>query len=585
MARWSGSIGLVVAAALAVSLDASPAAGQVYVPPGGWSPSRMPSLQPTAPAVVVGQIVDAATGRGIPKAIVTLASGSSHFVRVADDRGRFYFVGLHGGQYFLGATKPGYLDGINGQRHAGGDGVPFEIAEHQWTTDARISLWHSATLGGFVSDEAGEAVIGVRVEALRRQFVGTVPQLVAFGADVTDDQGAYRISDLPPGSYVVEVSSALVKNDAGGLDEFLLPVPAGFDRRHATAYPATYHPGAPTSTTALVVTVGNGEDRGNVDVRLTPAPAVSVRGTVVGPEGPIDGQLLRLIAADDEEAAPGRERAVTISAANGAFVFPEVPAGEYVVEPVAAQKAPAAIDAATAPTPSLWGRAAVTVADRDVDDVRITMQPGATVSGQVAYEIVHGPPNTGHALSIDVVAASGRSARQGDIDDQGAFAIHGLAPGSYFVFPVEPPPGWYLKSVTSRGRDLLSTPLVIAPSEEVMDLLVTFTDRPTEIIGTVTDARYYPVATATVLAFPAESPGASAIRSPLRMRSTRATTAGVFHLIGLPIGDYYLVAVDDASSEGWQDPQRLDALRALAVRVSIKNSDPKQQDLQMPVKR
>ena len=48
---------------------------------------------------------------------------------------------------------------------------------------------------------------------------------------------------------------------------------------------------------------------------------------------------------------------------------------------------------------------------------------------------------------------------------------------------------------------------------------------------------------------------------------------------------FEVIVIDDASSDGWQDPQRLAALRASAVRVSLTTTDMKQQDLQIVVKR
>src|SRR6516164_7529952 len=146
---------------------------QVYVPPGGPMPSRMPSSTPpgsTGPSVIVGQIVDASTGRGVSHAIVHVDGPNTAVVRVADEKGRFFVVGLRGGNYSVDATKSGYFDGTYGQRRAAGDGRPLQIADHQWITDVRVGLWKPAVIGGVVTDEAGEPLVGIRVEALRREF-------------------------------------------------------------------------------------------------------------------------------------------------------------------------------------------------------------------------------------------------------------------------------------------------------------------------------------------------------------------------------------------------------------------------------
>src|SRR5262249_40920670 len=141
---------------------AVPVFGQVYVPPGGvmpvkgMSPTRMATVPYTGPAVVIGQIVDAVTGRGVAHAIVHLGGPGTEVTRVADNSGRFYVTGLAGGDYSINATKAGYFDGAYGQRRVGGQGLSLAMLEHQWVSDLKIALWRPAVIGGTITDEAGE---------------------------------------------------------------------------------------------------------------------------------------------------------------------------------------------------------------------------------------------------------------------------------------------------------------------------------------------------------------------------------------------------------------------------------------------
>ena len=202
MKPLAGAIGLF-------GLLAVPLLGQVYVPPGGvmpmkgMSPVRMATVPYSGPAVVIGQIVDATTGRGVSHAIVHLEGQGTELTRVADTSGRFYVVGLGGGDYSINATKPGYFDGAYGQRRVGGAGLPLSMVEHQWVSDLKIALWRPAVIGGTITDEAGEPLIGVRVEALRKQYQGGALQLVPWMTTVTNDQGDYRLAKLLPGDYVI----------------------------------------------------------------------------------------------------------------------------------------------------------------------------------------------------------------------------------------------------------------------------------------------------------------------------------------------------------------------------------------------
>ena len=161
--------------------------------------------RPPQGAVVIGEVVDAATGRGVDRAIVRLRGGNVSQVRVTDRRGRYYFTAIPAGEFQLTATRDGYFDGEYGRLRAGGDGLPVQLGSGQWFTDARIDLWRPAIIHGVVVDEANEPVIGVRVYAHRRAYLDGKPQLIASGWDLTDDQGAYRLAGLLPGDYFVSV--------------------------------------------------------------------------------------------------------------------------------------------------------------------------------------------------------------------------------------------------------------------------------------------------------------------------------------------------------------------------------------------
>ena len=106
-------------------------------------------------------------------------------------------------------------------------------------------------------------------------------------------------------------------------------------------------------------------------------------------------------------------------------------------------------------------------------------------------------------------------------------------------------------------------------------LVVTFTDKPSPISGTVKDTRGEASATAVVLAFPVDPrrwTGYGA--SPRTIKSALAARTGVYTFEHLPPGAYNLVAVEPADADGWTDPKRLEALASMATRVAIAAGDP-----------
>ena len=54
-----------------------------------------------------------------------------------------------------------------------------------------------------------------------------------------------------------------------------------------------------------------------------------------------------------------------------------------------------------------------------------------------------------------------------------------------------------------------------------------------------------------------------------RRSGSGCSTSGSFTITGLPRGDYLIVPVDDAATEGWQDSRRLGEFRTLATRVTL----------------
>jgi hypothetical protein len=302
----------------------------------------------------------------------------------------------------------------------------------------------------------------------------------------------------------------------------------------------------------------------------------------------------------------GTETAVTIPAPNGTFTFPCVPAGDYTLE----ARAPASlsgavnftdgssqlsaglagVDAAAIGREAMSGSVPVSVVDHEVTDIALTLQRSSTIQGHVQFRGAGTPPNADQLSRIPVVAesASGASvgAPPGRVGADGHFTINNLLPGRYFVRAGSSPPGWSFASATSNGQDASDVVLELGPGDTIDDLVITFTNRPTTLTGTVRDARGGPVSSATVIIFPADRAylGEYGL-NPRRLRNTRVPENGVFGVTGLPAGQYLLVAIDEADANNWQDPARLDAWRTVATRVTLSEAETKVQDLRMAVKR
>ena len=108
---------------------------------------------------------------------------------------------------------------------------------------------------------------------------------------------------------------------------------------------------------------------------------------------------------------------------------------------------------------------------------------------------------------------------------------------------------------------------------------VVFTDKLSEITGTVSDEQGTPVTEYTVLAF---SNDASFWRAQSRQIMTaRPDQTGKYRIRGLPPGEYYLATVDPAEQGEWFEATYLDQHRTGAARLTLGDGDVKSQDFRV----
>jgi len=133
--------------------------------------------------------------------------------------------------------------------------------------------------------------------------------------------------------------------------------------------------------------------------------------------------------------------------------------------------------------------------------------------------------------------------------------------------------------VIADGVDISDAPIELKATDTA-NVVITFTDRPTRLNGSVRDAQGNPDRDALVVVFPAEPAGWMDYGlNPRRMRSARAGRNGSYSFLGLPTGDYYVAAIKDDAYAQWQDPQVLEELARTASRVRLSDGDTQSQDL------
>jgi protocatechuate 3,4-dioxygenase beta subunit len=423
------------------------------------------------------------------------------------------------------------------------------------------------------------------------------------------------IERLGAGAPPPSVSASASSGVAGGGANANVPLPVPLGGR-AVGFAPVYYPGTTVASEARPVTVAAGQELENIDMPVQLVPVARIEGTIAGPDGrPLPGVTALLLPEGDSpvmligmtsiirtrpdgtfsaaNVAPGRYTlAARYDGGRGATRMMDIGGGGvFVAREDMTARPPAGEREPEGPAPKpLWAQATLDVNGQDISGVALTLQEGMAVSGRIVFAGERAAPADLTAVRINLLPiargglAIGLAGTTADAD--GGFQLAGAAPGEYRLAATLPgsgfsaDSGWQLQSAISGGRDVLDTNLVVEPGRAVDDLVLTFTDRRTELSGTVTDPAGEPVSDLTILVFPTERAfwSADSRRMP---RPQQPGSDGRFSVDGLPPGEYYLAAVTQLEPENWGDPNFMDQLAAASIRITLAEGEKKVQDIRI----
>jgi hypothetical protein len=402
------------------------------------------------------------------------------------------------------------------------------------------------------------------------------------------------------------------------------PVPPPPLNGRAFAYPAAFSGGAQKPVPSAAVAIDFGTDLTGLDVRLEPVPAYRVSGVVQGPPDARANLFLRLLAEGMEDLGVGSEAGTTLVGPDGSFVFANVPAGRYLLDaPVAINEyvidgppltmfygariprplglmTRSGSDTARVAEPGIgfsvtgqvssgryWGRTQVTVSARDESNVAVTLRPAAAMSGQMVVDRAdpNGPPLPRRFFfHLETATGNPWQGSSYNVTDPSLaaeqFVIRGILPGLYVFRPTAP--GWFVKSAIIDGRDYAHIPVDVSAGDDISGAVVTFTNAPGQITGTVRNTSGSTVNRGFVVVFPVEPDRwVNYGMSPARIRSVRVSSESSFLARPLPAGDYYAIAVPESLKDAWKEPDFFQRAQHLATRVSIGWGETRTVDLRL----
>jgi uncharacterized protein (DUF2141 family) len=571
---------------------------------------------PVGTATLSGRIVsDDADAHPLRRVRVGITTSDRQVGRttVTDDEGRFGFVALPAGRYMLNATKQGYVTTAYGAKRPNRPGTALVLADGQHVTNLNMRLTRGSVISGVLVDQNGEPFSGAQVSAMQNRFAGSGQRTLVPGASAqTDDRGQYRIWGLAAGDYVISANAGFASqmrdNDIARLTDAdikraMSEIASGTARPgdpssnanpearpRTVGYASVFYPGTSVAAQAVPIKVGVAEERTGVDFQLSLVPTAKVEGSVVVPEG-ISPQtiMLQMIGSNPQGLMLDLFRR-SAPAPDGYFSFAGVAPGPYAIVAQAMPPAPpGGRPAAPGPAPrapSHWARADVTIAGQDISGVSLTLQPGMVVAGRIQLEGTSAqPPDLSRIrINLQPVQSAGEVSlglMQSQPDAAGAFSIAGVTPGRYrlmaFIPSARPDTAWQLKSSVMFGRDAIDTPVDLREGTD--GAVITFTDRTTELNGTIQDASGQPAPEYHVVVFARDKAYWTA--QSRRIRSVRPAADGKYLIPNLPPGDYLMTAVTDIEPGEWYDPTLLDNLSRAAIALTIGDGEKKTQDLRL----
>lgn len=519
-------------------------------------------------AAIEGIVTKDPSGEAVKKVLVELIAenqkyGGDYTVTSGPD-GAFRIENILPGRYRLFAERTGFLD-ID-KHHGRSEGRVLTLRSGEEVKDLQIRLQAAAVLRGRVTDEDGDPLAGAEVSALRQTFVTGHKHWEQVGSERTNDLGEYRIANLPAGSMFISVNpppdfKTLIES-AGALGA-RKSAGAG-DNGQATAYQTIYYPGTPDRGQATPIQLHAG-DEFPANFSLTPGPSLSIRGQVVNLP-PRTSATIMIQSRDFRLVTTGTE-----VHKDGSFVIRDVSPGNYLLL--------ASVEGSPVP---MMARQDLEVGSSNVDGLRLSPQPGATVRGRLRVDSSGKRFDPDQVYLVlepvdgedDEVAIPGASfSNLAHVAAGGEFVWSDVPPGKYDVQILGKGSGanedWFIKTVLSGTRDAGESGIAVSGGTVFLDLVASANGAVVE--GVVSDPKGQPVANAVVVAVPE-----SRLRGRVdQYRQAVSDQNGHFTLRGIRGGTFTVFAWESVDGQAYFNPEFLKSYEGQGKALQLSEGDRK----------
>lgn len=569
------------------------------------------AIQPTSGFTLAGTVLAfGPTEEPVRHALVKLVGSAipADIQTVTDDLGQFAFEKVPPGRYSLSASKAGWLTAFYGSNRPGKRtyGLFPLTVEGRDLRDLTLRMAHGSVISGTIYNQFGSPM-SATVTAVPAQKSSELIRVVGSESrsTETDDRGAYRLYGLDPGNYFLYASPQAATETARFYQTSTTSVRAGrkviagpgssnaspldASSEMTTRYIRTYYPGTLQLSEAGLLSLPLGVENDGVDLILRPAATATVTGVIADSDLGESGKLefdLTLRPADSlanppisfSESLGGYSTSVE---EGGRFTVSNIAPGEYeLVARAVMKRAGRSEEQGGKATKMWWAIGHVSVTGSDISGLVLTPRPGLSVSGRLQFDSGTVPPSSRSHIQISLQPAGGTAMPPSPavVSDTGDFTLSDVMPGRYRVSCTSPA-GWAITSAMVDNIDAIDRPFTVSPESAGSKVTIHLSDRPSEVIGTLSDGSTNARSGYAVMLFTADRDlwGTRGRREPAPV--TPAAN-GSFRFV-VPEGDYFLLVATDVTERDLLDPSALGELAANAIRVSVKRGESKRQDIRI----
>jgi hypothetical protein len=506
-------------------------------------------------------------GAPLRGATVWLGSDESHERTIATTTaadGRFELRNVPAGHYTLTVHRNGYVDAQYGQKKPNDPGSTLTLGRGQKLVDLVFKLGRTGVITGRISDEDGEPMQGVRVNAVREVYINGKMRLRPTDERQSNDLGEFRLFGLSPGRYLISAELE-TWNRVVGDREFL-----GADKNGGEkGYPKLYYPGVTDSGKASVITVKEGDEIASIEFLMKQVAVYRVRGKVLNLLAKPSGRRWSQVDVLRIDQGAGWESIGATSAgdADGSFEIREVPPGNYSIRAIWRSD----------DRRMLVTQQDFTVGNADVEGLTLTIGEGVNIPGRVIWD---GAPRFERQGFVIAAISTENETFQGaraEVDENNQFMVKDVHDGELRLDAWGISKDCYIKEVRYSDSVVPDATIRVAKGS-VGPLEITLSSRGAHVQGTVLNEDTLPALGAWAVAIPDKK---------TRRASYSANTDqyGHFEVRGLPPGKYKLFSWAGLQQGAWEDPEFLKEYEAKATVIEVNEDETKTVELKLiPVK-